>query len=129
MRFIIIHRTDPRWEAGAKPDQALIERVGHMIRDAIASGAFVGGEGLRSSQLGVRIEGPARGRATTKGPFSASSGVPNGFVIFRATSLEDATAWALKIAEALGDAELDVRPVSEPWDIGVAPEPPGLTSR
>ena len=35
-------------------------------------------------------------------------------------------------AEALGDVEpmeFDIRPVSEPWDIGMAPAPAGVTAR
>ena len=30
---------------------------------------------------------------------------------------------------SLGDAEIDIRPVTEPWDIGMAPKPAGVTTR
>jgi hypothetical protein len=29
----------------------------------------------------------------------------------------------------VGDVEIDVRPVTEPWDLGIAPKPEGLTAR
>src|SRR5262249_10320316 len=54
---------------------------------------------------------------------------PAGFTILRVGSIDDAVDWAARQAEILGDAEVDIRPVSEPWDIGMAPPPPEIKAR
>ena len=40
-----------------------------------------------------------------------------------------AIEWATRQADALGDVDIDVRPVTEPWDIGMAPAPADLSTR
>lgn len=131
MRFLIMHRTSPEWEAGATPGPELVRRVGGMIADLQAAGALRSGEGLRPSSQGVRLT-RAGGRSTAlAGPFPPGHELPAGFVILRAGSLEEAAGWAARLGAVLGDdgVELDVRPVTEPWDLGFAPAPEGLATR
>ena len=53
-----------------------------------------------------------------------------GFAIVRVASREDAVHWATRFAHVLGDdLELDVRPVTEPWDLGLREKPAGLTTQ
>ena len=47
----------------------------------------------------------------------------------RARSLEEAIEWASRQAAVLGDVEIDIRPVTEPWDIGMGAKPAGVTTR
>jgi hypothetical protein len=129
MRFIIMHKTDAHWEAGAIPTPELIARVGTLIADLANAGVFVTGEGLRPSSEGVRLKCAAGIRTIREGPFERGNELPVGFSILRAASLEDAIGWASRQASVLGDAELDVRPVTEPWDIGMAPRPADLATR
>jgi hypothetical protein len=45
-------------------------------------------------------------------------------------SLEEAVGWASRFATIIGEAELDIRPVTEPWDLGLAQKPvDDLTTR
>jgi hypothetical protein len=53
----------------------------------------------------------------------------SGFSILRARSLEEAIEWATREATVLGDVEIDIRPVTEPWDIGMAPGPADISTR
>jgi hypothetical protein len=55
MRFMIMHRTNAHWEAGATPSPELIARVGQLIGALVQSGALLAGEGLRPSSQGVRL--------------------------------------------------------------------------
>jgi hypothetical protein len=89
------------------------------------------GEGLRSSAQGVRLRFSGGGRAVLAGPFRPENELPAGFVILRAASIEEAAEWATRLGRALGGdgLEVDVRPVTEPWDLGFAPVPEGLATR
>ena len=131
-RFIIMHRTNAHWESGAAPSAALIARVGEMLGGLANLGLLLGAEGLRASAEGVRLRFAAGQRTVINGPFDGEHALPAGFSILRAASLDDAIEWASRQAEALGDVEpieFDIRPVSEPWDIGMAPAPAGVTAR
>jgi len=128
VHFIIMHKTNAHWEAGATPDAALIERVGRLIGDMSTAGVFVSGEGLRASSLGVRLRFSGGVRTIIRGPFDGDNELPAGFDIVRGTSLEDAIEWATRQAGILCDVEVDIRPVTEPWEIGLAPKPAVATS-
>lgn len=129
MKFIMMHATNAHWESGAKPTPEVIARVGEFLGPLVQSGVLQGGEGLRASSLGARVRSE-RGRCeVTPGPFKpAAKTPPAGFEIVRVASLDEAVRWSRRIAEILGDAFVDVRPVNEAWDIGVAPKPEGLTT-
>jgi hypothetical protein len=129
MRFIILHKTDARWEAGQVPDQGLIADVGALLGELQQAGILRGADGLRASSLGARIRSAAREVAVTPGPFAGRDKMPAGFDVVRAATLDEAVAWAREVGRALGDVELDVRPVTEPWDIGLGPKPAGVTAR
>jgi len=122
MRFIIMHKTNAHWESGAVPTPGLIARVGRLIGDLVAANAFRAGEGLRASSQGARIRSAAGKVTVTPGPFKGENELPAGFTLLRG-SLDEAVQWASKAAQAMGDAEIDVRPLTEPWDLGLAPKP------
>jgi hypothetical protein len=131
-RFIIMHKTNAHWESGAVPSAALIARVGALLGGLAKAEVLLGAEGLRASAEGVRLRCAAGQRTVINGPFDGEHALPAGFSILRAATLEDAIEWASRQAEALGGAEpmeFDIRPVTEPWDIGLAPPPAGVTAR
>jgi hypothetical protein len=63
-----------------------------------------------------------------KGPFAESKDSIGGFVILKVRSIEEAVEWATKFASLLGEAEIDIRPVTEAWDLGMGEKPPGLAT-
>jgi hypothetical protein len=130
MRFIILHKTNARWEAGEIPEPDLIADVGKLIGDLRESGVFRAGEGLRASSQGARVTLRGGVPRVTRGPLLGTNELPAGFDIIRAATLDEAIRWACELGEALGgDLETEVRPVTEPWDIGLVPEPEEVTSR
>lgn len=129
MRFIIMHKTNARWEAGAIPGPELIERVGALVGELAKAGVLQGAEGLRASSQGVRLRASGGTLRVTPGPFEGENELPAGFTILRTGSLEEATGFASRQAAALGDVEIDVRPVTEAWDIGMVPKPETVTTR
>ncbi|MDI3290685.1 YciI family protein [Polyangium sp. 15x6] len=128
MRFMIMHRTDAQTEAGAMPSPEFIARVGQLVGDLVKTGVLRDGEGLRPSSQGVRLQFAGGRRTVTRGPFSAAKAVPAGFAILRLASLDEAIGWVSRFAEMIGDVDIDIRPVTEEWDLGMAPKPEGLTT-
>ena len=110
MTFIIMHRTSARWEAGEIPSRDLIKRVGALMGDLQKENHLLAGEGLRASSEGVRIMFAGSRRTITAGPFTGGNELPAAFSI-------------------LGDGEIDIRPVTEPWDIGLGERPGNIRTR
>jgi len=129
MRFIIMHKTNAHWEAGAIPSAELIGRVGTLLGHLAEAGVLSAAEGLRASSEGVRLRFSSGTRTVITGPFDRGNELPAGFSIVRVRSLEEATDWASEQAKVLGDIEIDIRPVTEPWDIGMGRKPANLTTR
>ena len=130
MRYILIHKTEPRWERGEIPSRELIAQVGKLLGELSRADAFRGGEGLRSSALGVRVRFSGGERVSlTRGPLQGENELPAGFSIVRTGTLEEATEWATRLGKVFGEVEFDIRPVTEPWDIGMAPRPEGLKTQ
>lgn len=127
MRFIVMHKTNAQWEAGETPSAELIARVGALIGELVKANALRAGEGLRASSLGVRLKFSGGACESVAGPFEGDNELPSGFDILSVESLDEAVDWASRLATASGDAEVDVRPVTEPWDLGMMPKPDGLT--
>jgi hypothetical protein len=129
MRFAILHKTIPMWEAGEPPRSDLVAAVGAFLGEMSRAGVLLAGEGLRASSQGVRLQSNSGRQSVTPGPFTGSNELPSGFTIVRVADRELATHWASQMAEALGDVEIDVRPVTESWDIGLGKKPPNVTTQ
>ena len=132
MRFIIMHKTNAHWESGAIPSPELIARVGTLLGELAKAGVLLGAEGLRASSEGVRLRFAAGTRTVINGPFEGDNELAAGFSILRTRSLEDAIEWATRQAHVLGPVEgveIDIRPVTEPWDIGMGATPADVSTR
>ena len=129
MRFVIMHKTSAHWEAGALPSPELIERVGTLLGELGKAKVLLGGEGLRASSQGVRLTLSGGVQTASPGPFRGDNELPAGFSLLRAESMDEAVEWASRQAGLLGEAEIDVRPLTEPWDIGMVPTPAKVSTR
>jgi hypothetical protein len=123
MRVMILHKSTPDTEAGKIPPMDLIQRVGQMIGDMKNADIFRDGAGLRASSLGVRLQFAAGQRTVTPGPFTGRNEDPAAFVVLRTRSRDEAVEHATRFAALLGDGECDIRPVTEPWDLGLVERP------
>jgi hypothetical protein len=129
MKFIIMHKTGPKWEAGEKPSTELIQRVGGLIGDLVREKRFVTGDGLRATSEGVRVTFQGGHSTVTPGPFLGANELTSSFSIVRTPSIDDAIPFAAREAEILGDGEVDIRPVTEGWEIGLGEKPANVTTR
>lgn len=129
MNYIIMHKTDAHWETGALPSSDLVMRVGELVGDLARTGVLVAGEGLRPSSEGVRLSYAGGTRTLTPGPFEGRNELPASFSILSVESIDHAVDWAGRYAEVVGEAEFDIRPVTEPWDLGMVEKPADQRTR
>lgn len=123
MRFMVMHKMTAEMEQGAPPDPAVIEGVGRLVQDGLKDRVFVSGEGLKPSSQRVHIAYKNGKRKITSGPFQDATELVGGFALLRVKSKEEAISWCDRFAAIIGDIELFMGSVVEPWDIGLAPKP------
>jgi hypothetical protein len=123
MRFMVMHKMTDEMEKGLPPDPAIIEGVDKLVREGLKEKAFVSGEGLKPSSQRTHIAYKNGKRTITDGPFTEAKELIAGFALMRVRSKEDAVAWCDKFAAVIGDVELFLGPVVEPWDLGMMPKP------
>ena len=123
MRFMSMHKATPGMEADEPPTPELMAGMGVLLGELEQAGVFIAGEGLRSSSHGVRVRFSGGKRTVTKGPFAGPNELMDRYLIVRVQTLDEAIEWAARFADVAADCEIDVRPVNEPWDIGMMPKP------
>ena len=123
MRFMVMHKNDSHTEAGERPPLSLIAEMGAFISEYAQTGRFLGGEGLGASQTRTRITFRA-GQSTVKhGPYKGEHELPSTILTLKVASRDQAIGWAERYGKILGDCELELGPVNEPWDLGLVPRP------
>jgi hypothetical protein len=129
MRIISMHKVSAAMEAGAMPSQELIQDMGKLMGDLRASGAFIDGAGLKRSATRVRLRFSGGERTVQQGPYAGGNELLAAITMLKVANLEEAIDWASRYAQAVGDVELEIGPVTEPWDLGVMPRPEGVPLR
>jgi hypothetical protein len=123
MRFMIMHKNDPRTEAGHPPPMEVVHAMGAFIGEYAASGRLLDGAGLGASATRTRLVF-RQGQCTTKqGPYQGEHELPAATLLLKVRTRDEALGWAERYGRILGDGELEVGKVNEPWDIGLMPPP------
>jgi hypothetical protein len=123
MRFLVMHKNDAHMEAGGPPDQAIVDGMGALVQEGLKTGLFLNGAGLHRSAVRVRLECKGGECAVTKGPYAGKNELVASVVMLSTRSMEQAIGHAKKLASLLGDVEIEIGPVVEPWDLGMIPKP------
>lgn len=123
MRFMIMHKNDPQTEAGQAPPPELVSKMGAFIGEYAQSGRFVDGAGLSGSRHRTRLVF-RDGRCTIKhGPYTGERELPANVLQLKVATREQAIGWGERYGKLLGDGEIELGKVNEPWDIGLMPVP------
>jgi len=123
MHFMIMHKNDPQTEAGQPPPPELVAKMGAFIGEYAQSGRFVDGAGLSGSKHRTRLMF-RNGHCTIKhGPYTGAHELPTAILQLKVATREQAIGWAERYGKILGDGELELGKVNEPWDIGLMPAP------
>ena len=129
MRFMAMHRSSPNDEAGIPPSPELMQGMGQLIQEGLQKGLFLGGEGLQAGGARARVRVASGNRSIMRGPYAGDNELVASITLIKARSMDDAIEWASRLAAAVGDSEIEIGPVNEPWDLGLAPRPADAPSR
>jgi len=123
MRFMMMHKNDPDTEAGKPPPLDLVNEMGEFVGEHARAGRLIDGAGLGASKTRTRLVF-RNGQCTTKqGPYRGEHELPAATLLLKVRTREEAIGWAERYGKILGDGEIELGKVNEPWDLGVMPAP------
>ena len=123
MRLMIMHKNDPSTEAGKRPPMELVHEMGALMGEYMKTGRFVDGAGLGASHTRTRLVFREGTSTITHGPYAGENELPAATLLLKVRAREEAIAWAERYGKILGNGEIEVGKVNEPWDIGLMPPP------
>jgi hypothetical protein len=123
MRFMIMHKHDAHTEAGELPSPELMARMGEYIGEHVQRGTFLGGEGLGRSATRTRLTFRGGQCTVQHGPYRGAHELPAAALVLEVRSRDEAIGWAQRYGKLLGDGELELGALTEPWDLGFGPKP------
>ncbi len=123
MRFMIMHKNDPKTEAGEPPPMELVTKMGAFIGEYAKTGRFIDGAGLGASKTRTRLVFRGGSCTVKHGPYRGEHELPAATLLLEVKTREEAIGWAERYGRILGDCEIELGKVNEPWDIGVMPAP------
>jgi hypothetical protein len=123
MRFMMMHKNDANTEAGNPPPMELVQEMGAYIGGLAKTGKFVDGAGLAGSKTRTRLVFRNGECTVTRGPYRGEHELPATTLLLKVRTHEEAMGWAERYGKILGDGELEIGKVNEPWDIGLMPAP------
>lgn len=124
MRFLVMHKVDAAVEAG-KIDPLVIKNMGALIGESMKAGVFENGAGLKPAGGRTRMTFRGNECLVRHGPYAGTNELLAGFALLEVKTREEAMDWARRYAKAVGDVDLELGLVTEPWDLGLAPKPTG----
>jgi hypothetical protein len=120
VRFLIMHKSNEKNEAGVPPSKELVEEMGKLMEESSRAGVLLAAEGVHPSSRGARLSFSGGKRTVTDGPFAEAKELIAGFAVLQVESKEEAIEWATRFADVIGDVEIEIRQVVEISDF--APE-------
>ncbi|MGV3621405.1 MAG: YciI family protein [Archangium sp.] len=125
MRFIVMHKFGEVERPEPNVDPKIVEGMGKLVGESMKTGVFENGAGLNPNFPRTRFV--SRGGAVTREapPIRGRNELLAGFAMVDVANEAEAHAVAQRYLKVVGDAEVEVGRVTEPWDIGVVPKPTG----
>lgn len=123
MKFMMMHKHEAKVESGQPPPPELIQRMGEFVGNYIKAGKLLDGAGLGPTKTRTRLTFKG-GQCTVKhGPYTGEWELPAATLLLKVKTREEAIGWAERYGKILGDGELELGKITEPWDLGVMPMP------
>jgi hypothetical protein len=120
---MLMHKNDPNTEAGNPPPMEIVTKMGAFVGEHAQAGRLIDGAGLGASKTRTRLVF-RNGQCTAKqGPYRGEHELPAATLLLKVRTREEAIGWAERYGKILGDGELELGKVNEPWDIGLMPPP------
>jgi len=122
---MVMIRADAQSEAGEMPTDDIFERMGNYNEELVNAGIMLGGEGLKESAKGKRLQLEGGKSTVVDGPFAETKELIAGFWLWQVGSLDEAVEWAKRCPTSAGlVTNLEIRELFEMDDFGdaLAPE-------
>jgi hypothetical protein len=123
MRFMIMHKNDPKTEAGEAPSMEIVHAMGAFVGEHLKAGTFLDGAGLGRSATRTRLRFRDGKVSVKHGPYGGEHELPAATLLLKVRTREEAIGWAERYGKILGDGEIELGRVNEAWDIGLMPAP------
>jgi hypothetical protein len=123
MRYIVMHKVDLNMEEGAPPDRELVKNMGRLVGESLRKGIFVDGAGLHRSARRVRLRCKGGRCEVERGPYQGENELAASMALIHTDSTDAAVEQARRFGVALGDAEIEIGPLVQPWDLTGSPKP------
>ena len=89
MRIMMMHKHDPKTEAGVKPPPELVHEMGSFIGEFAKTGRLIDGAGLGASKTRTRLQF-RNGECTTKhGPYQGEHELPAASLLLKVKTREE----------------------------------------
>ncbi len=124
MRFMVMHKHDSNTEAGNPPPMGLVQEMGELIGEYAKAGKLLDGAGLGASKTRTRMIFKGGSVTVKHGPYTGEHELPAATLLLKVKTREEAIGWAERYGKILGDGEIELGKVTEPWDLGLVPAPP-----
>lgn len=126
MRFMIIVKSTPEFEAEAQPtpDAAVFSAMAAFHEELARAGVLLDASGLQPSRSGWRIHYGAEGRRVIDGPFTEAKELIAGYTLISARSRDEALQWSRRFPDPVGEgreAVIEVRQLHELDDFEPGP--------
>lgn len=123
MRFFMMHKNDPRTEAGEPPPMEIVRAMGAYVQEHVKAGRILDGAGLQGSKSRTRLVFRGGRSTILHGPYRGENELPATVLLLQVRTREEAIGWAERYGKILGDGEIELGKVTEPWDLGLVPRP------
>lgn len=120
MKVMVFVKATQDSEAGAPPDQKMMEAMGKYNEALIAAGILKENilGGLKPTRFAKRVHFSGKDRTVMDGPFTETKEVVAGFWLWEVSSIEEAVEWVKKCPNPMPkDSDIDIRPLFSLEDI------------
>ena len=120
MRFTIIVKASPDFEAGVMPSKELMTAMGNYNEELTKAGILIDCDGLQPSSKGARVRFSGDQRTVIDGPFAETKELIAGYWLWEVKSKEEAIEWVKRCPNPMPgtEAEIEIRPVYSAEDFG-----------
>jgi hypothetical protein len=115
MRVMVIIKATNNTEAGVKPSKELFDAMQEFNQALVAAGVMLGGDGLRPSREGKRVQFVGDERIVMDGPFTETKELIAGYWVWQVKTMDEAIEWVRRCPHPMPgeDTSIEIRPLYE----------------
>lgn len=123
MRFIVMHKFGQVEKPEPSVDPKLLDAMHALIGTSIKEGVFENGAGLNPNFPRTRFVSSGGAVAVDAPPITGRDELLAGFAMVEVKNEAEAHDVTRRYVKVVGDAQVEVGRVTEPWHLGVVPAP------